>query len=384
MEPSENADRMAAFRNKIIGLGETSHRKSYYPQLRDQIRELNQAMLALQESENKYRSLVENVNIGIIQTEPWDDGRVIQANPAFCRMLGVNDEDELLDRPAVDMYLYPEARLELLKELEREGRIKDRNVVFKVKDGSTIMCSVSLSAQYDINGNMILVDVVAEDITEKEQRSEALRQANNKLNLLSSITRHDITNQVMILEGYLYLVMERVEDPDILMLLERMKVNVKSIDRHVMFAKDYQEIGIQAPQWVDLMDTLTGAMVSIDRTLIDLHIDVMDYSVFTDPMIKKVFYNLASNVIKHSNATNLTITTEEEGNNLLVVFQDDGIGIADKKRLFKKGSSSSGYGLFLSKEILSITGIGIRETGVPGEGARFEIVFSPGQYKTSV
>ena len=72
----------------------------------------------------------------------------------------------------------------------------------------------------------------------------------------------------------------------------------------------------------------------------------------------------------------------EEKDKLLVVFQDDGIGIKDKSKLFKKGNSTSGYGLFLSKEILSINGIGIRETGVPGEGARFELVFSHGQYKT--
>nr|WP_321497172.1 ATP-binding protein [uncultured Methanolobus sp.] len=87
-------------------------------------------------------------------------------------------------------------------------------------------------------------------------------------------------------------------------------------------------------------------------------------------------------MIKHSQAENLYITTDKHDDQLLVVFRDDGIGIEDKKMLFKKGSSSSGYGLFLSKEILSITGIGIRETGIAGEGARFEIIFPYGQYKS--
>ncbi|WP_333787603.1 sensor histidine kinase, partial [Methanomethylovorans sp.] len=188
-------------------------------------------------------------------------------------------------------------------------------------------------------------------------------------------------NQVMILEGYLYLVMERINDAETLRLLQRMKASITSIERHIVFTKDYQEIGINAPQWINLRDVMFNAMVPLDKALIDLHIEVGDYLIFTDPMIRKVFYNLANNVIKHSKATNLTITTVEEEGCLLVVFQDDGIGIADKKKLFKRSNSTSGYGLFLSKAILTITGIGIRETGVPGKGARFELIFSPKQYR---
>ena len=384
MVHSEDDSRLNDLRKKIIGLGETSHRKSYYPQLKGQINELNLAMRALQDSEKKYRTLVENVNIGIVRSEPWEGGHIIQANPAFCKMLGLNDEKELLNMSAADLYLHPEDRLELLGELRQTGKITDRKVVFKVRDGATILCSITLSTEYDSNGNMILMGGVVEDITEKEKRSEALKQANNKLSLLNSITRHDIINQVMVLEGYLYLAMEQIKGPEELRLLQRMEANVMSIERHIMFATDYQEIGIQAPQWVNLLDALTSAMVPVDKALINLRINVGDYLIFTDPMIGKVFYNLVNNVIKHSKATNLTITTEEEENQLLVIFQDDGIGIGDKSKLFKKGDSSSGYGLFLSKEILSITGIGIRETGMSGKGARFELVFSQGQFKPPV
>ena len=109
-------------------------------------------------------------------------------------------------------------------------KIKDHKIEFKVRGGSTILCSLTLSAQYDSDGNIKFVDGVAEDITEKEQKAEALRQANNKLNLLSSITRHDIVNQVMVLEGYLLLLEEKVEDPEQFELIRRMKDNIKSID----------------------------------------------------------------------------------------------------------------------------------------------------------
>nr|WP_321497171.1 PAS domain S-box protein [uncultured Methanolobus sp.] len=274
-----------SLRQKIIGLSETSHRKSYYPQLKEQIIELNTAMDALQESENKYRTLVENVNIGIIRTEPWEGGRILQANPALCKMLGFADEEELLTHPVTDIYLHPEDRADLMDKLKRLGRIKDHKIEFKVRDGSIILCSLTLSAQYDSEGNIKFVDGVAEDITEKEKKSEALRQANNKLNLLSSITRHDIVNQVMVLEGYLLLLAEKVTDPEQIELIRRMKDNIRSIERHIMFTKDYQEIGIHAPEWVGLQQVLKDAMISLDNSQVDIRMDTGDYMIFTESLL---------------------------------------------------------------------------------------------------
>ncbi|TQD28232.1 PAS domain S-box protein [Methanolobus vulcani] len=381
MTRSEDDLRKDDLRRKIIGLSETSHRKSYYPQLKEQINELSIAMDALQESEDKYRTLVENVNIGIFRTEPWEGGRILQANPALWQTLGFESEEEILSHPVDDIYLHMENRAELMDKLKQFGKIKDYKMEFKVRDGSTILCSLTLSAEYDSEGNIKFVDGVAEDITEKEKKSEALRQANNKLNVLSSITRHDIVNQVMVLEGYLLLLEEKVTSPEQIELIQKMKGSIRSVDRHIMFTRDYQEIGINAPEWVNLRDALKDAMISLDNFQVNIHMEPQDYMVFTDPMVWKVFYNIGNNVVKHSQAKNLYISTDEQDNQLLVVFQDDGIGIEDKKKLFKKGSSSSGYGLFLSKEILSITGIDIRETGLPDEGARFEIIFPQGQYK---
>jgi PAS domain S-box-containing protein len=140
-------------------------------------------MSALKESETKYRTLVENVNIGIFRTEPWEGGHIIQANPAFWKMLGIIDEQEQLKYLRPNLYLHPEERSNILKELKKEGKIKNRKVTFKTRDGKEILCSLTLTAHYDHNANMDFVDGVAEDITEKEQKEEALRQANTKLNL---------------------------------------------------------------------------------------------------------------------------------------------------------------------------------------------------------
>jgi signal transduction histidine kinase len=107
---------------------------------------------------------------------------------------------------------------------------------------------------------------------------------------------------------------------------------------------------------------------------------VGEYEVFADPMITKVFFNIGSNVNRHAQASNLFITTREENGLLLLSFADDGIGIGKKDRLFTRGSSF-GYGLFLSKEILAITGISIKEVGIPGKGATFEMTFPQDRFR---
>jgi signal transduction histidine kinase len=82
--------------------------------------------------------------------------------------------------------------------------------------------------------------------------------------------------------------------------------------------------------------------------------------------------------------TVIRTSSEDTENGLLISVEDDGVGIlaGDKKRLFTRGfGHHTGLGLFLSREILSITGITITETGEPGKGARFEIRVPKGEWR---
>ncbi len=69
---------------------------------------------------------------------------------------------------------------------------------------------------------------------------------------------------------------------------------------------------------------------------------------------------------------------------MVVIYQDNGIGIPAeyKKAIFdRQFFKHTGFGLFLSRTILSITGMTIRETGEPGKGARFEITVQAGAFR---
>jgi signal transduction histidine kinase len=116
---------------------------------------------------------------------------------------------------------------------------------------------------------------------------------------------------------------------------------------------------------------------------IDVHLG--NTEIFADSMIKKVFYNLIDNALRHGDhVTRIVFSSRETAEGLLIVCEDTGIGIPpqDKTQIFNKGfGRDSGLGLFLIREILSITGISIRETGDYGTGARFEMLIPKGDYR---
>jgi len=108
--------------------------------------------------------------------------------------------------------------------------------------------------------------------------------------------------------------------------------------------------------------------------------------VFSDPLVVRVISNLLDNAIRHGeDLTSVRIWTEEgQGGELLLVFEDDGVGIPneEKENIFLYGyGKHTGLGLAISRDILSMTRIIIRETGKPGEGARFEIHVPPGSWR---
>jgi signal transduction histidine kinase len=102
--------------------------------------------------------------------------------------------------------------------------------------------------------------------------------------------------------------------------------------------------------------------------------------VLSDPMLEKVFHNMVDNSIRHGRAEEIRLFYDMGKEGLKLVYSDDGDGIPheDKKGLFE---GEFGHGMLLVRDILAITGMTIRESGVPGEGARFEILVPQGKYR---
>jgi signal transduction histidine kinase len=151
------------------------------------------------------------------------------------------------------------------------------------------------------------------------------------------------------------------------------------------FASDYQDMGVKSPMWLSPESLCKGALRYIDMGGITVNCNVSGLTVFGDPLLEKAFLNLLDNVSRHGvKATRVDIRCEEREEGLLLIIEDDGVGIPteNKERIFDRGfGKNTGLGLYLARAALDITGISIREIGTPGEGARFEMLVPKGGYR---
>jgi signal transduction histidine kinase len=156
----------------------------------------------------------------------------------------------------------------------------------------------------------------------------------------------------------------------------------------IQFTREYENIGVNAPAWQDcrtLADT-AAKQAPLDQVIVKNDLPA-GAEVFADPLVGKVFYNLIDNAIRYGGKIKtIRFSVEEAGDENRIVCEDDGEGVVagEKEKIFERGfGKNTGLGLALSREILSITGITITETGGPGKGARFEMTLPKGAWRNT-
>ncbi|MDD1687715.1 CHASE4 domain-containing protein [Methanoregula sp.] len=235
------------------------------------------------------------------------------------------------------------------------------------------------------DGRLVRLEI-ATDITDRKKAEDALFNVNKKLNLLSTITRHDILNQLTALATYLDLSLDYADNDTLKDFITKEQQIAAIINREINFTRDYQELGVQTPVWHNVNATITGITRSLIAGKVNVNTGFSDLEIFADPLLEKVFFNLLDNAIRYGgeHLSEIRFSARETGDGLVISCEDDGPGVPPeiKTQIFQQGfGHNTGLGLFLSQEILGITGITIAETGTFGFGARFEITVPKGMYR---
>lgn len=343
------------------------------------------ALVALSESEEKFRTLVEHSLDGILILDP--EGTILFANHAAGRLVDVDDPAGLIGKRNVMELITPASREDVIRDFENvaggvDGYVARYQITTINQENRWIE---SLGKAIVFNGAPSIL-ISLRDVTERQQAEEALQQANKKLNLLSSITRHDINNQLQILNGYLTLLQEKNTDPLFADMLSQAAAASRRIASMIQFTKEYEEVGVHLLVWQNLRLLVADAGRNARLDGVALVNEIADgVEVFADPLIADVFFNLIDNSLRHGErTTTIRFVSGICDGDCVVVCEDDGEGVLVdlKEKIFERGfGKNTGFGLFLSREVLGITGITIRETGEPGKGARFEITIPKGQYR---
>ncbi len=330
-------------------------------------------------------------------------GAVIAWNRAIEVMLGISKADMLgkshyaysvpfygTIRPSlIDLVLKQDLEVEAkYSTLLRKGDQLIAEVFIKnLNGGKGEYLWLIASPLYERNGTVRGAIESIRTITDRKRAEEAFKETNKKLNLLSSITRHDINNQLTVLLGYLDIIEEQQPNPTLLTYCQKASGAAKRITTMIQFTKTYESIGVNEPAWQDSHALVETAVKDIALGKIQIVNDLPPGTeIYADPLIIKVFYNLMDNAVKYGgeSTTSIRFSSHESDVGLAIVCEDDGAGISpdDKKHLFERGfGKNTGLGLFLSREILAITGMTIHENCEPGKGARFEINVPKGAWR---
>ena len=352
----------------------------------------------LREYQEKYRILTEMMPLGAFRLGPAPKYRVVSANRMFPRMLGFDSGDAIEGIPVRDLMIDPAHWQQIETDLMRDGSVTRRELQMKHKEGSGILVALNARVVADSDVPVAWIDGVAEDVTERKvlememqyheaevnRYALALTRANEKLNLLSSITRHDILNQLTALSGYLELMSEGPLTPQTQKYIEIEKRIAQTIKKQIQFTRDYHDIGVHSPQWYNVKKIIETATAPLPLPNGTLSIGIENISIYADPLLEKVFYNLVENALRYGRELpRITFSSILQGDSMTIVCEDNGEGVPEefKEAIFKRQHfKHTGFGLFLSREILGITGLSIHESGEPGKGARFEIMVPMGYF----
>jgi len=222
----------------------------------------------------------------------------------------------------------------------------------------------------------LLLQAIGTALDEGRARQE-ISTLKKKLELVGSVTRHDVLNQLTAIMGYNELLLMIIEDPTQKTYLEKEKRAVDKIRNQFQFAKDYQNLGIEPPRWQMIRRAVHHAGELFDLKTITVTNTCGEAVVCADPLFEKAVAYLFENAVHFSGTvTEIHVFLEETQDGAVLVFADNGEGVpvAHKPKIFNRGfGKNTGWGLFLTREILAMTKITIAETGEPGKGTRFEM-----------
>ncbi|MFH0967433.1 MAG: PAS domain S-box protein, partial [Methanobacteriota archaeon] len=332
------------------------------------------------------RSIIDTVPVGIVCLD--QEMNITLVNTNYCSALGLS-LDKVVGQTFDDIFLH-DGRFHHHHSMITRA-LDGRQVPFneEMEDQGSVHRKKYIRGRYSPlkgqNGKIDGVVCVIIDITDLKVTQHAVESINSKLHLLSSITRHDILNSLTAVLGYLAIAIEE-KDPDTQeSYLYKAYQTALLIQEQAEFSRDYQDIGVNKPIWHIAKNIFTTATKSLNPGDISVEISLDDLRVYADPLLERVIYNLVDNSLRYGGTvTRISSYWRQESDQVVWVIEDNGVGIGNdmKNQIFQKGvGHNTGLGLFLTREILDITGLIISETGVEGEGARFEITIPSGLWQ---
>ncbi len=321
--------------------------------------------------EERYRGLFDHSVAGILVVD--SDGMVRDANPRAAALIG-RGAGELAGTPLAAISDDPGAATSFLAAAAH-GPVERAELDLIHAERHPVYC---LASGAPLGNGLTLVTLA--DVTEERMARNALEAANQTMATLAMILDHDLTGDVAALDACLEQGLEAADDPETVALLRRIGEGVAAVARRLSVSREFRVLGTRPPAWQPVQAAIEEARGRLDPGPVAVRPWTARLEVYADPALPVALYHLLHNATRSgTGATTVVITYCHGPDGCRIVVEDDGVGVPPAERgiLFSPTAGRYGRGLFLAREILGITGIGITEEG-DGGGARFVLSVPPG------
>jgi PAS domain S-box-containing protein len=375
---------------------------------------------ALQASEEKYRRLFENASLGIFQSTP--EGKAISVNAAFARMFGYDSPTDALEHiknVATDVFADPNRRTELIRFMAENPGLRTFENLYRRKDGSTFIGSLNSMPIKDVNGNLIRIEGIIEDITERKQAEEAIRTYSERLEQevaarsrelqdaqeklvrqeklavlgqLAGGVGHELRSPLSVINNAIYLLrlLQADANPQVreyLGIIDQETHNAEKIISDLLEFSHTKSVDQERVPVKELLQTVFERFPAPENIAVIFNIPTDLPPVFADPRhLKQVFGNLIVNACQAMALTDaagemqggtLTLSAKKKGEEIAIAVTDTGMGISAENMaklfepLFTTKAKGIGLGLAVSKRLMEANGGRIEVQSEPGRGSIF-------------
>lgn len=335
--------------------------------------------IRLRSQEELYRGLFDNSEAGSILVKLEDGKRIVEEMNWNAAALLERKVPELKGVP-LSTFMGEDTEHALFSRLAEEGKIYAEETVLITASGKIQHILISIAA---IPGGRAVITFV--DITRRVNAEDALLTANTKLNLLSRISSDHLNRTVDDIVETLDAATADFTDSRTLAFLNTIREKVWNLARQLFLTESYQDLGSSPPIWIAVQDALHYGDIAGSAKDISLRMWTERLQVYADPLFLDVIAHIMENSIRHgSTIRNIIVSYSEKPGALELIIEDDGVGIPEEKKetIFEYDSGRhAGLGLFICRQIVSVTGMTISETGEPGKGARFVIRIPEGNWR---
>jgi len=339
---------------------------------------LKSAFQKMKDEEIFRQEMIDRLPVAIF-VKRADDGRYVYWNETSERLFGIPHADAV---GKTDADLFPSHQVEAIRNENAEifkspGQVRSKIISNKSLGGKII--HVIIVPVFDSQGRPQYVMGISEDVS--------YQNINLKMELLSSITRQDVLDNLSVIASHLERAQLINTHEEMQQFINKTVGSIESIRNQIAYMRSLQDQGIVSPKWQHIGQAFDDAVSLLPRHSAGITSNVEGYEIYADPLLPRIFFTLLENSLRNSTRVQheITLSALPEKDELLIVYTDNGYAIPEdeKEKVFDVESSGPVHGLFLIRELLGFTGITIRETGVYPAGVRFEIRVPAGKFRVS-